>query len=203
MIVSERRDWPVKAMTSDDFELVEIIAPDAQGIDDHALLRKELHVVQPAERGGVLILTSSGEAEIDALDFERQPGDVIFPKRKLKRGPKGLDEGDDQGGGRPQARSGGNVDRRRHGQRNPDPAAIALHDMRIDGTVQHQSLADGQPCVGRRRLLFADVAGAENHPPVVVGEYVGIGETIDRGVQDRPAMLVTIGRQIGAASGET
>ena len=32
---------PVKAITSDDFELVEIIASNAQRIDDHALLRKE------------------------------------------------------------------------------------------------------------------------------------------------------------------
>ena len=60
------------------FELVEIIAPDAQRIDDHALLRKEFDVIQPAEGSGVLILASAGEAEIELF----QSGTPDGPPRR-------------------------------------------------------------------------------------------------------------------------
>ena len=68
----------MKATTSDDFELVEIIAPDAQRIDDHALLRKEVDVIQPAEDGGVLILASAGKAEIELFRSRTRDG----PRRR-------------------------------------------------------------------------------------------------------------------------
>ena len=71
MMVSERRDCPVKAITSDDFELVEVIEPDAKRVHDHPFLRKEFDVVQPAEGGSVLILSPTGEVEVEPFDFER------------------------------------------------------------------------------------------------------------------------------------
>src|SRR5208283_679093 len=150
------------------FELVEIIAPDAQRIDDHALLRKELDVIQPAEGGGVLILASAGEAEIDSFNLERQTGHLVGAKWKLKRASERLDKGDDQRGRGPETRSGGNVDRRRDHQRKWAPAAIALHDVRIDRAVQHQPLPDGQVGVRMKQLLLINIPGAKNELARVV-----------------------------------
>ena len=203
MIVSERRDCPVKAMTSDDFELVEVVAPDAERIDDRPLLSQEFDVVQPAEGGGVVILAAAGETEVDPFDLERQARHVIGAERKLKRAPERFDEGDDQRRGRAEAGAGRNVDRRRHRDRQPDPAAEALHHARIDGAVQHQPLADGQVRIGIERFLLADIRRPENDlVAAVAGGDMRIGEAVDGRVQDGAAVLVAVGRKIRPAAGQ-
>ena len=70
------------------FELVEVVAPDAERIDDRPLLSQEFDVVQPAEGGGVVILAAAGETEVDPFDLERQARHVIGAERKLKRAPE-------------------------------------------------------------------------------------------------------------------
>ena len=74
--------------------------------------------------------------------------------------------------------------------------------MDVDRPVKHEALVDGQ--IHRRfvDLLLADVLGAEHQLARWVGEDMGVGEAIDGRVQDRAAVLIAIGREVGAAAGQ-
>ena len=91
MMVSEERDCPVKQMTSEDFELIEIVTSNSQRIDDDTITRQELDEIQSAKGCRIRVLSTTGQTDVQPLDLKRQTGNVIRAKRKLQCGSKRFD----------------------------------------------------------------------------------------------------------------
>ena len=81
--------------------------------------------------------------------------------------------------------------------------AITVNHMAIDGFMQNQALMDFQCSAGFEFFFLADVTGTKNKSAIIAWKDVRIGKSIYRGVEDNAAVLVAIGRKIGAASGKT
>ena len=100
MIISERRDTPVKQITSEVSNSL-MTARHPQPVDDDAVVGEELDEVGAAERRRVLVLLAAGQAEVDALDPEGEMRHVVEAERQFEEEAERFDQRDHQGGGRP------------------------------------------------------------------------------------------------------
>ena len=78
------------------FELRNDPVLDPQRIDDHPFSGVELHEVETAERRRVLVLSTAGQANVDAFDLVGEARDLVFPQWQIQPFDEGLDHRYDQ-----------------------------------------------------------------------------------------------------------
>lgn len=56
---------------------------DAQRVDQHVVIRSKFEKVEASKRRRVVILATTGELEVDALNLVREARDVVLSQRSL------------------------------------------------------------------------------------------------------------------------
>ena len=64
-------------------QFVDILLADTQGIDND-VFAVELHIVESAEGGGVLVLLATSEAKVYSLDFICQACNVVLAEGEFE-----------------------------------------------------------------------------------------------------------------------
>lgn len=72
------------------FQFVDDPPLDAQWVDDYMVVRKELHEVEPAEGGCILILLAPAQLQVVSLDVISQSCDFIISYGRWSHSEKAL-----------------------------------------------------------------------------------------------------------------
>ena len=175
---------------------------DPQGIDDDAVAGVEFHEVEPAERGGVLILLAAGQAEVDALDVVGEVRDLVFAQRQRKILRERGHQRDHQGGRRTQAGTWRRIGPRTDAQRRTLAVEIVAADAQVGACEQlhrpgiriHVAWRDSDAC--------AAIQGFEDHERIAAGIDGRVGVLVDGRVHHATAVQVAVRGDIGAATGQ-
>src|SRR6266550_7926453 len=85
------------------FQLVSDLVRHPQRIDDDPIAIEKFDEIDAAECGRVLVLATAREAQLAALDVERQPRQLILSEGHPEKRAKRIDQRDYQGRGRAEA----------------------------------------------------------------------------------------------------
>jgi hypothetical protein len=140
---------------------------DAQRIDDHTIPREELHKIHSAEGSSILVLSSAGETEVDALDLEGQASNVVPPKRQAEGGTVSFDQRNHQRGRCAEARARRSIDCRRNGNGVNSAAQEITYNAIVDSTMKEQTTVKGQFCRKRHDIILLNVVGRKTDAVIV------------------------------------
>ena len=158
----------------------------------------ELDEVEAAEDGRVLVLGAALEAEVLALDGEGEAGDLVVGQRHLHVRGEQADEGDDDGRGGAEARSG----RRRRVQEEVESGARVGGDLLDRGLDQVERVAVGAGFLERHRGDRVEVQRLDLDLAILARPQAAVGVAVDRRAQHQAALLLGVGRHVSAAAGE-
>ena len=203
MISQASRERPEKHMTSEDLSSLRAPSESRSGLTmTRRRGRNSMKLEHSAKAAAYWSCLPPARLEIEPLDFERQYARCrIAPSGAARRRAEGIDQGDDQHRGRAEPRAQRRIDS--GGDRRCDrlsTRAVAHHAL-VDAAVQQEPRLRQL----RRRLqhvLPIQFLGAEHHLAVVAPADEGVGEAVDRRVEDRTAEFVAIGRQVGSPAGK-
>ena len=175
---------------------------DAQRVDDHAVVAEEFHEIHPAESGGVLVLPAAGHAQVDALDFVGEAGDVIFSQREVPGFDESAQDGDHKRGRSAQAGAGRHV--HLGGQLEGEGLSVVElpDDPVVDAALEGQRSLRFQVGDGVVFLHEVLVDVDEADLAVIGGPEGRIGETVDRHVEDGASVQVGVRRDVRASAGD-
>ena len=178
------------------FEFVERLRRNPERIDDNSA-RRELDEVEPAERGGVLVLHAALHPDVLPLDFVCKLSDLVGREGLTVQGRQSGEQRNDHGGRRAEARARRGVGM----QEQIHPLAVsevrdgALHDVQF-------------PVIDE--LAVGVVPG--DHVVVEAGyRYLasfrasdgGVGELVNGGGKHHPTPLLEIRGDVRPSSSET
>jgi hypothetical protein len=177
-----------------ELELVERVLGDPDLHDVHAIF-VELHQVEPAEHGGVLVLLPALEPDLLALQLVGQLGHLVAGHLDAEPLAGGGDDGDYDGGGpsQPGARRGLRLEEHLETVGDLEVVGDRLDEVHIAVQRQRATVQGG--------LELAVVRGVHRHGPVARRRDRAVGVPVDGGVEHSTALLRRVRVDIGPAAG--
>lgn len=173
-----------------------------QWVDDYMVVRKELHEVEPAEGGCILILLAPAQLQVVSLDVISQSCDFIISYGQVEPFGESLEDRHDHGGRRAQPASRCGIGVGGDSERQPAGGVIA-HDPVVNALVQVDDAVDRQLRSRIEYLALPDI-GRFDLDPAVVGLFDrAICIEVNRGVEDQAPVEVAVRGYIAASSGQS